>query len=117
MPGITSLDVSYGSVQLSNKFKRVTGIDGHAADINKGVGSPVYLWQGMAEGAGVVDIRILHDDEDTPEDYVKIRKDLSHGAGKPVYIVFKTDKEASLDAIIGNFKILYANEEPRTFHV
>eukprot|EP00499_Haloplacidia_sp_CaronLabIsolate_P014916 CAMPEP_0196770678 /NCGR_PEP_ID=MMETSP1104-20130614/1273_1 /TAXON_ID=33652 /ORGANISM="Cafeteria sp., Strain Caron Lab Isolate" /LENGTH=499 /DNA_ID=CAMNT_0042140793 /DNA_START=81 /DNA_END=1576 /DNA_ORIENTATION=- len=91
---ITDLAVTYKDVMAPVGYRKVTSGFGDAtvaADLNNGNGgTQVYLWYACREeGLPISEIVVLYDDEEVPEGFDKVDKDLTKGVDSRVYVAFK----------------------------
>jgi len=115
MSAITDFEVTYGSALAANKFHRVVTATGEGADINKGGGSPVYLWYKNGEEAPVVEIQLLYDDELVPEGFTKVAKDLIKGTDRHVYLCYRRQVPEDTALPIIDVRILAAEASEEGF--
>jgi hypothetical protein len=87
---VTGIDVSYGAALLPTPFKRLATKIGAVVNLQAVPGgTPVSLWLRHGdEGAAVLALAVLYDDEPVPDGLKKIARDLTAGAtpGKTVYL-------------------------------
>ena len=107
---VTELHVTFGGIMAPNRFHRVVTNNHQSADVNKGKGTPAYLWVKRGSGDPVSDVQVLYDDEPVPEGYKKFPKDLSRG--QRVYVCYQRAPETDTARGVSEFLILYSDEEP-----
>ena len=106
---MTELHVTFGGIMAPSRFHRVTTTSHQSADVNKGKGVAAYLWCKRGQGDPVTSVSVLYDDEETPEGFKKLPKDLSRG--RHVYISFQRQPETDSARGISELVILYSDED------
>jgi len=88
MSGITDIEITYSGVLGPRTFKRTAG-----RTLNAGSGgNTAWLWVSKQTARDdIAQISLLYDDEDTPDGWEKIAKDITKGSveGKPVFLAVK----------------------------
>eukprot|EP00937_MAST-01D_sp_MAST-1D-sp2_P002109 g2109.t1 len=98
---ITDVVVTYGDSMAPPGYHRITGDSKMGVDVNKLAGGPpTYLWLREEKGApAITGIDIVYEDEEAPEGFEKLAKNLARGSGTRAYLC--TRKQPKQDAGAG----------------
>lgn len=113
MPGITNLEITYGTSLAPPGYHKITLLDGGQAELNRSyckLNSFLWYHDGVGRGDPIIDIKIIHEDNnnnnnnDNLEGYEKINRNILKGSNQSAYFYIKRGIEVDP---IGDIRLVY----------
>ncbi len=113
MAAVTGLDVTVGSALGPAHFKRWVNSAGISVPLSP---MSTFLWtKTSTDESAVTEIRVLYDDETTPEGFKKLNRDVTGGgSGGRVFLAYSCISGAT--RVVSAVSILQDMEPAGTFH-